>query len=125
MKYSVVNGNYLDYLKINGKSLNNSLPVRRIQEDKADYYIVKENDNFLKDYIVYNVDDNYIMTMSINDLKNIKMIKELLQKFKDKYENITIKLLKGSRCPDSEGFAFVSLNHDYYGMKIHFKIERC
>lgn len=124
MKYSVIKGDYLEYIKTKGNSLKNSLPVRRIQEAKADYYIVKENNKIIKDYIVYSIENNYIVTISLNDMKNSKMIKEILQVFKDNYEKITIKLIKENNSQDSEGFSFESLNHEYYGMQILFKVER-
>mgnify|MGYP004564594541 CR=1 FL=1 len=51
--FSIISGNYRDYVKWNGKKDENSIEAHEIKCNNAKYYIILDEDRFYGDFLVY------------------------------------------------------------------------
>ena len=73
MKYKLLEGNYEDYKKVYGLKYSNSPQGDDVKNNKAKFYIIKDNEKYINDFVIFLNDDNWI-TIDNKDFKNIDYI---------------------------------------------------
>ena len=85
--YKMLEGNYEDYKVIYGLKYSNSKQGEDVKSGQAKFYIIKDGDDYINDFVIYLNDDNWI-TLDNRDYYNIDYINfvfENLKKFDYKY----------------------------------------